>query len=62
MHASTGDEIIIRGRNLDTPDRRGRVLEARGPDGSPPFLVKFDDGHETLVFPGPDVQVVTLTR
>jgi hypothetical protein len=62
MHASAGDEIIIHGRNLDTPDRRGRVVEARGADGSPPYLVKFDDGHETILFPGPDVEVVTMAR
>lgn len=62
MHASVGDEIIIHGRVTGNPDRRGEVLEARGPDGTPPYLVKFDDGHEALVFPGPDVQVVTLSR
>jgi hypothetical protein len=62
MHASIGDEIIIHGRNLGTPERRGEVIEAHGPGGSPPYLVKFDDGHETLVFPGPDVEIVTLTH
>ncbi|NMM29998.1 MAG: DUF1918 domain-containing protein [Cellulomonas sp.] len=62
MHASVGDEIIIHGRVLGTPSRRGEVLEAHGPDGTPPYLVKFDDGHETLVFPGPDVEIVTLTH
>jgi hypothetical protein len=28
-----------------------------GPDGQPPFLVRFDDGQERLVFPGPDCEV-----
>ena len=36
------------------------VLAVEGPDGSPPFLVRWeDDGHESLVFPGPDAHVAT---
>ncbi len=58
MHASVGDRIVVHGRTVDTADRAGEVLEARGADGGPPFLVRFVDGHEGLVFPGPDVQVI----
>ena len=29
-------------------------VEVRGEDGGPPYLVRFDDGHETLLFPGAD--------
>jgi hypothetical protein len=36
------------------PDRMGEILEVRGADGAPPYMVRFDDGHESLVFPGPD--------
>ena len=58
MHASVGDRIVVHGRTVDTADRTGEVLEARGADGGPPFLVRFVDGHQGLVFPGPDVQVL----
>lgn len=54
MHAQVGDQIIIRGRAVGTVDRHGEVLEVRGADGTPPYFVRFADGHETLVFPGPD--------
>lgn len=27
-------------------------------DGGPPYIVRFDDGHTGLVFPGPDAVVV----
>ena len=37
MHASVGDEIIIHGRVLGTPSRRGEVLEAHGA-GRPPVV------------------------
>jgi len=57
MHADNGDRVVIRGRVVGAPDRHGTVIEARGPDGTAPFLVRFDDGHETLIFPGGDVLV-----
>ncbi|MBN9374256.1 MAG: DUF1918 domain-containing protein, partial [Cellulomonas sp.] len=56
MHASVGDRLVVHGRTIDTKDRSGEIVETRGPDGGPPFLVRVADGHEGLVFPGPDVQ------
>jgi hypothetical protein len=35
-------------------DKFGDVLEVRGQNGAPPYLVRFADGHEGLVYPGPD--------
>jgi hypothetical protein len=36
------------------------VVEAQGPDGTAPFLVRWDDnGHVTLFFPGPDAVIET---
>ena len=34
----------------------------RGSKGGPPYLVRFPDGHETLVFPGPDCVVESKTE
>ena len=31
----------------------GKILECRATYGSPPFLVRWSDGHENLLFPGP---------
>ncbi len=52
--ASPGDRIIIRGRTVESPDRHGEITEVRGADGGPPYYVRFDDGHMTLVYPGTD--------
>ncbi len=61
MQAHIGDELIIRGHRIGQPDRRGQVLESRGPDDSQPFLVRWDDsGHTTLFFPGTDCFVQHL--
>jgi hypothetical protein len=58
MHAAVGDRIVVRGAHVDEPNRDGEVLEVRGPDGTPPFLVRWsDNGHEGLYFPGPDTVI-----
>jgi hypothetical protein len=58
MRAAPGDRIVIRSHRIGEPDRDGEVLEARGPSGSAPFLVRWEDsGHESLFFPGVDAYV-----
>ena len=57
MKAQVGDRITIRGRTVETPDRHGEIIEVRGADGAAPYVVKFDDGHESVVYPGGDVLV-----
>jgi hypothetical protein len=57
MHAEIGSRILIHGKSVGSTDRHGEVIDVRGDDGAPPYLVRFDDGHETLVFPGPDCSV-----
>jgi hypothetical protein len=57
MNAAQGDRIVIRGRTVESSDRHGEILEVRGEDGTPPYFVRFDDGHESVVFPGGDFVV-----
>jgi hypothetical protein len=57
MRANVGDRLHFHGNTVGERDRTGEILEVRGPDGSPPFLVQFEDGHTALVFPGPDAVV-----
>jgi hypothetical protein len=57
MRAQVGDRLHVHGRTVGNVDRVGEIVEVRGSDGGPPYLVRFDDGHETLVFPGPDSTV-----
>ena len=52
MRARKGDSIILAGALVDQPTRSGEVLET-GPDGGPPYLVKWEDGHTSSMFPGP---------
>ena len=58
MKASLGDRIVIVSSTLDHHTRDGRILEVRGPQGDPPYLVEWSDsGHQGLIFPGPDAHV-----
>jgi hypothetical protein len=57
MRAEIGDVLHVRGRTVGMAERQGQVVEVRGADGAPPYLVRFDDGHEALVFPGSDCVV-----
>ena len=57
MQANTGDRIIIKGHHVGEPDRDGEILEVRGHDGTPPYRVRWEDGHEGLFFPGPDATI-----
>ena len=57
MQAQVGDRIVIRAHRIDEAIRDAEVLET-GPDGSPPFRVRWGDtGHEGLFFPGSDAYV-----
>ena len=57
MHASVGDRLIVHGTHVDDKGKDGEILEVRGKNGEPPYLVRWEDGHEGLVFPGPDATV-----
>ncbi len=58
MQAKKGDWLVVESSVVDRSGRRGLILDAEGPDGTPPFLVRWEDnGHEGLVFPGPDAHV-----
>jgi hypothetical protein len=57
MQATVGDRLLVRGKNVGLSDQHGEIVEVRGANGAPPYLVRFADGHEGLVFPGPDCVV-----
>jgi hypothetical protein len=54
MKAKAGDWLV------DPGGRRGLITGIRHEDGGPPYVVRWlDTEHEALVFPGPDVHLVT---
>jgi Domain of unknown function (DUF1918) len=57
MEAAVGDRLRVRGNIVGQPERTGEIVEVRGAGGEPPYLVRFDDGHTGLVFPGLDAVI-----
>ncbi|RJL34362.1 DUF1918 domain-containing protein [Bailinhaonella thermotolerans] len=62
MRAAVGDRLLVHGATVGERDRHGEIIEVRGPAGAPPYVVRFEDGHTGLVFPGPDAVVVPSQR
>ena len=63
MRAKPGDRLVVKGHRVGEPDMDAEILEVRGTQGEPPYLVRWsNDGHEALVFPGSDAAVQTMRR
>jgi hypothetical protein len=59
MQAASGDRPHVHGRTVGNPDRIAEIIEVRG---AAPYLVRYPDGREGLVFPGPDCVVEKETH
>jgi len=54
MQATVGDRLHVHSHVVGAHDKIGEIIEVRGENGAPPYMVRFSDGHESLVYPGPD--------
>jgi hypothetical protein len=57
MHAETGDELVVRARHVGDEVREGVIIEIHGEKGTPPYLVRWQDGHESIFVPSSDTLV-----
>lgn len=58
LTAHKGDRLVVRGRRQGEPDRDAEILDVRGAEDGPPFLVRWSDsGHTGLYFPSSDAFV-----
>ncbi|MFG2310869.1 DUF1918 domain-containing protein [Streptomyces sp. NPDC048566] len=53
MHAHAGDVMRFTSRKAGQPEHRATVVDVLGADGEPPYRLRYDDGHESEIFPGP---------
>ena len=54
MHAEVGDKIIVKGHHVGDEDRTGVITEVHGEGGAPPYLVRWDNGHQSVFMPSSD--------
>ncbi|MFZ2016264.1 MAG: DUF1918 domain-containing protein [Nocardioides sp.] len=57
MQAKVGDQLVVESNRDASHRREGEILEVRGENGGPPYVVRWSDGHEGVTFPGPDAFV-----
>jgi RimK family alpha-L-glutamate ligase len=55
--ARAGDEIVITGHAVGDAPRTAVILEVLGEAGTERFRVRWEDGHESIFFPGEDAIV-----
>ena len=60
LRASPGDRLVVQGHRQGEPERDAEVIEVLGDDGAPPYLVRWEDGHDSEIFPGPDISIQHL--
>ena len=58
MQAKQGDHIVVETGTLDAARRQGEVLEVIGQGEREHYRVRWQDGHESVYFPGPDARVL----
>ena len=57
MKARIGDFLVVKGTTTERHDQHAEIIGVRTEDGSPPYVVRWDDGHEAVFVPGSGVRV-----
>jgi Domain of unknown function (DUF1918) len=57
MKGHVGDRLHVRGRIVGQAEHTAQIVEIRERDTGDLFVVRYDDGSEALVFPGPDTSI-----
>jgi len=52
VHPARGDVVEVSGRRVGDPGRRGEIVEVLGGAERPHFIVRWEDGHESVLYPG----------
>jgi len=52
IEAAVGDTVEVSGRRVGDPGRRGEILEVLDGDEHAHYRVRWEDGHETVLYPG----------
>lgn len=59
MQAHVADRLVVRGTRSS---RTGVILEVVDVPGSRRFRVRWDDGHESTISPGPTASVISRPK
>jgi hypothetical protein len=60
MDAHVGDRILVESRRVGSGRKTGEVVEViGGAGGQSHYRIRWDDGHESIVYPSTDAFVVS---
>ena len=63
MKAKPGDWLVVESRTDHRHARRAEIMVVHGKDGGAPYTVRWSDQDgESMVFPGPDAQVLSSAQ
>jgi len=57
FRAGKGDVIVVEGHRVGDVRRMGEILEVLGEPGHEHYRVRWDDGRETVFYPGSDARI-----
>ena len=57
MEARRGDRVIVEGNKVGQARRSGQVLAVMDAREGQHYRVRWDDGHETVFYPGADARI-----
>ena len=57
IRAEVGDELTVKGRHQGDEERHGEIIRVDGADGTPPYVVRWRDGRETVFFPASGTEI-----
>jgi hypothetical protein len=55
--AARGDVLVITGHRVGEAQQLAEILEVLGEPGHEHFRVRWEDGHETTIYPGSDAVI-----
>jgi uncharacterized protein DUF1918 len=59
VDANVGDQIIVESRKVGGGRKTGEVAEVVSGTGGQHYRVRWEDGHESIVYPSTDAFVVS---
>lgn len=62
MKANVGDELVVDSRHTGDPPRKGQVVEVLESGGVLHYVVRWEDGHTSILYPSSDAHVVHLNE
>jgi hypothetical protein len=57
MEARRGDRVIVEGNKVGQTRRSGKILDVMKAREGQHYRVRWDDGHETVFYPGADARI-----